>query len=289
MPCFYPLKGWRGAPNGNGPAGIVFSRKESTGIYMQVPCGQCIGCRLERSRQWAIRCVHEAKMHDKNCFLTLTLDPEYIPLHGTLDKTHFPGFIKRLRKRLEPLKIRYFHAGEYGRVTRRPHYHALIFGYDFPDKTKWSERNGNVVFRSNELEEVWGLGFCEIGSLTFESAQYVARYIVDKITGNVAEEYYDGREPEFATMSTRPGIGRMWFDKWWRDVYPSDQVVIRGKVMKPPAYYDRILEAERPDMFEAVKTARTKKRHKEDETEERLAVIETCTKARLTLRGERGL
>ncbi len=289
MPCFYPLKGWRGAPNGNGPAGIVFNRKTSTGIYMQVPCGQCIGCRLERSRQWAIRCVHEAKMHDESCFVTLTYDPENIPVGGTLDKKAFPRFIKRLRRRIEPVKIRYFHAGEYGTVTRRPHYHALIFGWNFPDKTQWSQRDGNVVFRSQQLEDVWALGFCEIGSLTFESAQYVARYIVEKITGDVAEHYYEGREPEFATMSTVPGIGRTWFDKWWRDVYPSDQIVIRGKVSKPPVYYDRILEAQHPDMFQTVKAARTEKRRREDETEERLAVIEVCTKARLKLKGERGL
>jgi len=281
--------GWRGAPRGAGPAGIVFKRSESTGIPMQVPCGGCLGCRLERSRQWAVRCVHEAKMHDENSFVTLTYDPENIPLHGTLDKKAFPGFIKRLRDRLAD-RVRYFHAGEYGTNTRRPHYHAIIFGYGFPDKTKWLERNGNQVFRSKELEDVWGQGMCEIGSVTFGSAQYVAKYIVDKVTGRTAADYYpDGVCSEFASMSTRPGIGKPWYDKWKKDVYPSDEIVIEGKVSKPPRYYDRLLEAEDPAMYKRVKAARTEKRRREDENDERREVIETCTYARLHLRGERGL
>lgn len=297
MPCFHPLEGWRGAPLAGQPTGIVFNRRASTGIKMRVPCGQCIGCRLERSRQWAVRAMHEAKMHDHSCFVTLTYDPENIPLGGTLDRKAFPSFVKRLRKKVADRNLkegkavdylRYFHAGEYGKDTRRPHYHALIFGYDFPDKTKWSERSGNAVFRSVELEETWGLGFCEIGSLTFQSAQYVAKYIVDKKNGTWAEEYYQGREPEFATMSRRPGIGRTWYDKWKDDVYPSDQVVIDGRVSKPPAYYDRLLEAEDPQMFEAVRAARAEKRHREDETDDRLEVREVCTYARLNVRPKGG-
>jgi len=294
MPCFSPLKGWRGAPTAHGPAGIVFKRSESTGIPMQVPCGGCLGCRLERSRQWAVRCVHEAKMHENNSFVTLTYDPENIPLHGSLDRKAFPGFVKRLRKRIadrtEGAGLRYFHAGEYGTNTRRPHYHAIIFGYGFPDKSKWTERHGNVVYRSDELEEVWGLGMCEIGSVTFGSAQYVAKYIVDKVTGDAATTYYPaGISPEFATMSTKPGIGKPWYDKWKKDVYPSDQVVVDGKVSKPPRYYDKLLEAEDPAMYARVKAARSEKRHKEDETDERRTAIETCTYARLNLREERGL
>lgn len=229
--------------------------------------------------------MHEAKMHEKNCFITLTYDPENIPVGGSLDRRAFPNFVKRLRKRLTDRSgegsagLRYFHAGEYGTNTRRPHYHALIFGYDFPDKTQWSERDGAAVFRSKELEDCWDLGFCEIGSLTYESAQYVAKYVVDKIGGPRADEYYEGREPEFATMSTSPGIGRTWYERWKADVYPSDQVVLNGKVGKPPRYYDRLLEAEDPKMFERVKAARAVRgRKKGDDSDERLVAREGfCT------------
>jgi len=295
MPCFSPLKGWRGAPTAAGPAGIVFSRKESTGMHMQVPCGGCLGCRLERSREWGVRCVHEAKMHEKNCFITLTYDEEHLPPNGGLDRRGFPGFIRSLRQKLQRecvkassacKKIRYFHAGEYGTLTRRPHYHALIFGYDFPDKVKTVERKGNVVFSSEELEDVWAKGMCEIGTLTLGSAQYVAKYILAKNSGPMVE---GEAVREFATMSSRPGIGKTWYDKWKDDVYPSDQIVIEGKVSKPPAYYDLLLERENPKMFAAVKAARTEKRRKEDETEERLMDIEVCTRARINLKAERGL
>ena len=267
------------------PSGIVFDIRKSAGIPMQVPCGSCLGCRMERSRQWAIRCVHEAKMHDENSFVTLTYDPENIPPKGSLDKKAFPAFIKRLRKRIGD-KVRYLHAGEYGTNTRRPHYHAIIFGYGFPDKSKWTERMGNSVFRSEELEDVWGQGMCEIGTVTYGSAMYVAKYIIQK---NAAEFYPSGIQPEFATMSNRPGIGKPWYDKWKGDVYPSDQIVIDGQVSKPPAYYDKLLDRDNPEMMQAIRTARAEKRHKEDETEERLRVRELCANARLNLRGERGL
>lgn len=269
--------------------GITFNPRQSVGVAMQVPCGQCIGCRLERARQWAMRCVHESKMHDSSCMVTLTYDPENIPVGGTLDKKEFPGFMKKLRKELHPQKIRYFHAGEYGEKNRRPHYHALIFGYAFPDRTPWGSKDGNAIFRSRQLEKIWDLGFCTICELNFKTAAYVARYVVDKVTGSRGDEYYQGRVPEFATMSLRPGIGRTWYDKWKKDVYPSDMVVMNGLVMKPPAYYDGILEVEDPLMFAAVKAARTEKRHREDETDERREVIETCTYARLNLRGGRKL
>lgn len=237
-------------------------------------------------------------MHEHNSFVTLTYDELHIPERGTLDKKAFPGFIKRLRKKIADRSLRegkavdylrYFHAGEYGEKTRRPHYHALIFGYGFPDKSKSSERMGNAVYRSQELEDLWQKGNCEIGSVTFASAQYVAKYIVDKVSGNPANEYYDGREPEFATMSMRPGIGRSWYEKWKHDVYPSDQIVMQGKVSKPPAYYDKLLEAENPEMFAAVKAARAEKRQTENETDDRLLVREVCTHARLNLKGGRGL
>ena len=132
MACFKPLKGYR-SPSGK----ITFDRKNSTGQLAEAPCGQCLGCRLDYAQEWAIRCMHEAEMQDNNSFITLTYDDQNLPRHGSLDKTHFQKFMKRMREHLSPLKIRFYHCGEYGEKYTRPHYHSLIFGYDFPDGV-WS-------------------------------------------------------------------------------------------------------------------------------------------------------
>jgi hypothetical protein len=133
MPCYFPITAWR-SKDGKNEAGkwpVVF--KPTAGYLdkeLKLPCGRCIGCRLERSRQWAVRCVHEASLHEKNCFITLTYSPENLPKDGSLDVSHFQKFMKRFRKRFGP-GIRFFHCGEYGESLSRPHYHACIFGFDF--------------------------------------------------------------------------------------------------------------------------------------------------------------
>ena len=259
-------------------------------LPVTLPCGQCWGCRLERSRQWAVRCVHEASLHEDNAFITLTYDDEHLPEAGSLDKTAFPKFMKRLRRRLGDDKVRYFHCGEYGEKTRRPHYHACLFGYDFDDKYSWAVRNGFPVWRSPFLEELWGQGNSEIGSVTFESAAYVARYILQKKNGPRQVEYdvvdpftgeVKSREPEYTTMSRRPGIAKAWFDKFGAEVYPADEVIVRGHAAKPPRYYDNQYEIADPDGRELLAAMRTKKRKRKDETPARLAVREACTKARI--------
>lgn len=292
MPCYSPLTGYR-----KGTGGITFGAlNKGTGMPMKLPCGRCIGCRLERSRQWAVRMMHEAQLHEENCFLTLTYDDEHLPEHGSLDKEAFPRFMKRLRK--TGINARYFHCGEYGENTMRPHYHACLFGHAFPDKTKWAVRNGNPVWRSTTLERLWPYGNSEIGSLTFESAAYVARYVTKKVTGRDADTHYERLDPstgelvqltpEFATMSRRPGIGSGWLDRFITDVYPSDEVVANGHPSKPPRYYDERLRSTDPDQFEGIRRNRHLRRNRDDETPERLAVRETCTKARLNL-NPRGL
>lgn len=257
---------------------------------MRVPCGRCIGCRLERSRQWAVRMMHEASLHEDNCFLTLTYDEEHLPYDGSLDKRAFPLFMGRLRK--SGRKARYFHCGEYGEENGRPHYHACLFGCNFGDRYAWASRNGNEAWRSPTLERLWPYGHCEIGSLTFESAAYVARYVTKKVTGERAAEHYTrvdpdtGEffeiEPEFATMSRRPGLGRGWIEKFHSEVYPSDEVISRGYACKPPRYYDTYIEGLDPDVAAAVRAERRRNRQFEDETAERLHVREVCVEAKLT-------
>lgn len=260
---------------------------------MQLPCGQCIGCRLERSRQWAIRCVHESKLHEENCFVTLTYDNEHVPSDFSLDKTEHQRFLKKLRKKFADKKIRYMLCGEYGEQFERPHYHACLFGIDFADKKLYSINNGNKLYTSETLNKIWGLGQCWIGDVTFESAAYVARYICKKVTGKNAEEHYkktDMRtgeiitiEPEFIRMSLKPGIGKDWMEKWTDDIYPSDEIIIRGKKMKPPRYYDKVFETKEQEKMEKIKNEREKKRREnwKENTTKRLQTRKTVKEAQV--------
>lgn len=292
MPCFRPLAAYRSRfPNKSGKHGLVFNRRDSLdGTRINIACGQCIGCRLERSRQWAMRCVHEAQLHEDNSFITLTYDDAHLPFGGSLDRKAFPLFMKRLRKRLAPLKVMYFSCGEYGSKLQRPHYHACIFGYSFPDKQLWTIRNKVPLYRSALLESCWTLGHSSVGDVTFESAAYVARYIVKKWIGDGAAEHYERVDPEtgevfslvpeFTTMSLKPAIGKKWFEQYSGDVYPSDEVILRGKKLKPPRYYNGLYDLSNPTEMEEIKRKRVRAMHKQraNNTPERLAVREECKK-----------
>lgn len=261
MPCYHPLQGWR-----KQGGGITFNLRDGfVDRPVTVSCGQCIGCRLERSRQWAVRCMHEASLHDFNCFVTLTYSEDGIkhlprcvdPDTGEIDAGPFRSlnkrdiqlFIKRLRKRTG-VKLRYLQCGEYGSKTQRPHHHILLFGFDFDDKILFASnrRLGVNYYRSALLEELWPYGISAIGDLTFESAAYVARYCVKKITGDMADGHYLGRVPDYITMSLKPGIAHDWIKINLDDVYPVDRVYVRpGVLARPPKYYDKIYDLEKKD------------------------------------------
>lgn len=257
MPCYRPLQAWRQRGNDPGQPKITFTKHDDMATGIQLPCGQCIGCRLERSRRWAVRIMHEAQQHEANSFLTLTYDDDQLPKDGSLNKEHFQLFMKRLRRRSSS-PLRFFHCGEYGDENLRPHYHACIFGDDFLDDRVQDKitQAGDKLYTSKRLSEVWTYGYSWIGALTFESAAYVARYCLKKVTGKKAEAHYAGRTPEYVTMSRRPGIGADWFLRYSREVYPSDSVVMRGKEMMPPPYYDKLLEKTDPRLYEAIKKER---------------------------------
>jgi hypothetical protein len=195
--------------------------------------------------------------------------------------------MKRLRKALPDVKIRYFHCGEYGTLLSRPHYHAVIFGYDFPDKKLWSRRHGVNLFRSASLERLWPFGFSTIGEVTFESCAYVARYILKKQNGDDADAYYNGKHKEYITMSRRPGIARDWIDKYAGDVYPRDVVIVRnGLKCKPPRYYDYVYDLTSPDDFAKIQIRRKRvgrlRKLNPDVTPERLMVRESLKKLQAT-------
>lgn len=299
MACYYPIDAWRSKfKNPSGKRPLVFKEADAISPFaaLQIPCGRCIGCRLEYSRQWAIRCVHEASLYDANCFITLTYAPEHLPEGGTLVKRDFQLFMKKLRKRFPGSKIRFYHCGEYGEREGRPHYHACLFNFDFPDKIFWKNQNGQPLYISPILDSIWGKGFSSIGSVTFESAAYVARYILKKQTGEQSFLHYADidqdtgevlfvRDKEYTTMSRKPGIGKPWLDKYMTDVFPSDSVVMRGKLMKPPRFYDSHFEVLEPEMMDAVKRLRKRnaKKHSADNTRDRLKVRETVLKSKLKL------
>lgn len=220
---------------------VVFSVSDG---YVDRPvtvgCGRCIGCRIDRSRQWAIRMMHESQMHQDNCFLTLTYSDDNLPDGGSLRKEDFQKFLKRLRARISPTRIKFYHCGEYGENLERPHYHAIIFGFDFSDKQFFRSINGNRYYLSELLSELWPLGHHLIGSVNFGSCQYVANYVTKKISGDKAADHYKGRAPEYSTQSN--GIGADWFQKYGNEVFNStilDDVVIdsQGHKVKPPRYY----------------------------------------------------
>lgn len=278
LPCFHPLRAFR-APGGQ----IVFSRAKGwSDRPLDLPCGQCIGCRIQKSRVWAMRCVHEAQMHEKNSFVTLTYSPKHLPKDGGLHVRHWQLFAKRLRKKVG--SFRYFHCGEYGSENQRPHYHALIFGLDFSgDRSFHTERAGNRLYKSKLLEDTWGRGFCSVGDLTYESAAYVARYCLKKITGPEATAAYERVDPdtgecfqvkpEYVSMSLKPGIGSKWFDKFKSDVYPADEVVIEGRRFRPPRFYDDKLPEKELEVYQAQRMSRVGKRL-DDLTPDRLEVRE---------------
>jgi hypothetical protein len=275
VPCYHPITAWRSRHvNESGKRSLVFNRRDGfDDLEVQIPCGQCIGCRLERSRQWAVRCMLEASCYDENCFLTLTYDDDHLPPDRSLHVEHFQLFMKRLRKKFGS-GIRFFHCGEYGDQFSRPHYHALIFNFDFPDKQPFKKNHdGTILYTSQLLADLWSYGHVLIGAVTFESAAYVARYVTKKITGKAAKAVDDdgllpyeqldpltgevlSLRPEYVTMSRRPGIGKPWLDKWQSDVYPNDYVVVNGKPTKPPKFFDSQYEVSYPSDFARIKGAR---------------------------------
>ena len=298
MSCTRPLTAYR-APQGK----IVFNAKD--GYYdrpLNLKCGQCLACRLERTRNWAIRVMHESQMHENNCFLTLTYDDANLPDDEGLDVEHWKKFAKRLRKRLGP--FRYLHAGEYGDdVGERPHYHACIMGVDFSgDRRLWTTKP-HPLFTSETLSSLWPQGFSTIGTLTFDSAAYVAQYCMKKINGDgeqAAERYirtdYETGEcwtvrREYATMSKRPALGKRWFEKYSSEVYPEDFVVMKGSKFRPPKYYDDLLEEEDPDLLAHVRAKRFAKvkEQADDLTPERLRITENVLEATYSQKRKRNV
>lgn len=299
MPCYKPLPAAKVPLAGGTIKVVVYERShqfspETNVETFQVPCGQCIGCKLERSRQWAIRMMHEQQIYEEegrpSCFITLTY--ETCPVDGSLIKHHFQDFMKKLRRN-KTERISYYHCGEYGDEYGRPHYHAAIFGTDFNDKELWKYVNGNPLYTSETLAKIWGRGFASVTDLTFESAAYIARYCLKKQTGKNADYHkphpitgipYDV-QPEYATMSLKPAIGQKFYEKYGDDIYPHNEVVINGHLATPPRYYSKLYEIDQPSLHAGIKrdTVQQMQNHSHDNTPWRLHQREQVKKAQISM------
>jgi len=276
MSCFHPLTMYRSAVN-IGKYTFKYSEAFKDLPTTPIKCGQCSGCKLENARQWAIRIKHEASMHPQNSFITLTYDNEHLPPTGTLVLKHWQDFMKRLRKKYSYKKLSFYHCGEYGEKQGRPHYHAIIFNHQFSDLIPIPRKKD--LHTSETLKTLWGKGHISVGSVTFESASYVASYVQKKINGPKAEainmsnglRHYERMTPEgevitlkkeYATMSRRPGIASRWLAKHHTDIYPSDFVTHKGKKQSLPKYYDtqyEILTLDNPEILETILKKRSAK------------------------------
>lgn len=196
----------------------------------------------------------------------MTYNEENLPEHGSLVRAHLQQFIKNLRRKIEPLRIKFFACGEYGKKFERPHYHICIFGWDPNDKESieinpfhknpFSKAAQNFLYKSEFIAKIWKKGFVSIGSVTFESAAYTARYICKKINGDKSFLHYGKRTPEFSLMSRKGGIGITWLMQYFGDVYPKDFFTINGKRIKPPKFYDRILKKIDPELLQKLREKR---------------------------------
>lgn len=284
MACYHPLKAF--------PVGI---RDTGTTIYkvtsydtecvldrngklvtesIDIPCGHCVGCLLHRSKEWADRCMLEAKYHEQNSFITLTYDDEHIKQLYHLDdsdklidkdfyslnKRHLQLFFKRLRERLSPIKIRYFACGEYGSRSFRPHYHAIIFGYDFSSDRTYYKRNfnGDILYNSPLLSDCWPYGYSVIADVSWNTCAYVSRYCLKKRNNDISPMLNSlGLDPEYVVMSRRPGIARQYYDDNARNIYRTDSIVLdKGKICKPPKYFDRLYDLDYPSDMDLIKEHR---------------------------------
>lgn len=259
MGCDYPVSAYRSREFNPETKryGLTFNPLKALNSThsIRVPCGKCTGCRLERSRQWSVRCMHEASLHERNCFLTLTYADQYLPVDYSVHERDFQLFMKRLRKHAFPDLIRFFACGEYGERSLRPHYHALIFNYDPTDKVLFeTSPRGDKLYLSKTLQELWTFGMVTVGSLTYQSASYTARYAMKKISGPPAAEHYLRTHPlhgficrvrpEFLLMSRKPGLGQGWFEKHGKEAFTHDSVIIDGREAQPPRFYFQQLPEE---------------------------------------------
>lgn len=187
-----------------------------------------------------------------------------LPQGATLVKEHVSTFMKDVRRyfnyHFNHQNIRFYSCGEYGNLNLRPHYHLILFNFPVPDlQFFFSNFNGDAVYRSPLLEKIWGKGFVTVGKMTWQSAAYVARYMMKKQKGTGAEVYNQRVvEPEFSLMSRMPGIGKAYYEKHKDYIYEFDEINELGLngPAKPCKYFDRLFDLNSPEAMKAIKAER---------------------------------
>lgn len=256
--------------------------------YQQIPCGNCMPCRLNYSKQWAIRSVLESTLWDENWFITFTYNEEHLPRweyfednkgftwtddtgtwNGHLQDKDMTKLLKDVREywrtHFNHTGIRFYYCGEYGTLLR-PHYHALMFNFPInPSLLKYYKTtfDGNVLYTCPILEKIWGKGYVVIGHMTWETAAYTSRYVTKKWKGETSHIHYGilGQTPEFCRMSRMPGIAKPYFDAHKDEIYKLDEIVLKTTKqktlsLKPPKYYDRLYDIEYPEDMQRIKAIR---------------------------------
>lgn len=302
MPCYSPLKGWRARKvnKETGKRGIVFKQEQGfIDLPVELPCGQCIGCRLEKQRQWAVRIVHEALLWEENMFITCTYNDENLPESRSLQHTKdFVPFMKRLRRYVGynyNKLIGFFMCGEYGEELGRPHYHAIIFNHWMKDA---KPKRGSNLFLSDKLDQLWQKGYTSIGEVNSVTAAYVAKYTTKRITGDKSAQHYTYTDPnsgknyrrcmEYSKQSTNPAIGKRHLEINKERLLAFDTVIAQEKEQKPPIYYHKLIERSDPERAEELRRERRRemerlKKDPEYQTE-RLRTKERVAKARSELK-----
>lgn len=308
MPCFKPLTAYQfhgDLPVFKHPSGkrrLFFGKQAESfmpqygGVHQVVtlPCGKCVGCLVRRVGEWSLRCVLEAKHWERASFLTLTYRTSELPANRSLLKRDHQTFFKRLRQVLKRehgvSRLKYYMCGEYGERKGRPHYHVVLFGWDFPDRVEVANNPGarDPLFTSALLEAVWGHGSVRIGDVTAQSAAYVARYTLKKLRGQRGATFYEAAQQVPPYTACSKGIGKLEFQRYRADYFPSDEAIepTTLRACPVPRYFDKLLEAVDSEAFAVVKEARIERALKADPLESshaRLAVREECLRRRLGL------
>lgn len=286
MPCYNPLRVYR-LPFGPDKGSVTLKRpwppeddKEGWNVFW-VGCGKCVGCRLERARFWAVRCMLERKCHEVACFVTLTYDNEHMPHDGNLDKVALRNFWKRLREKLSPVRIRYFAAGEYGSKTYRPHYHAIIFGWSPLDLERIGRSSlGDYYYTSRILADVWQNGQVVVGECTYQSCGYVARYCLKGWSKE--NTMLGGRVRPFVVMSRSPGIGGKYYDDYKRSLAGNDTVVVDGRRSILPRFFVEKIKVDYPELYAILHDRRLRNAlNRPSDSPERLAAREEYRKLKV--------
>lgn len=277
MACYHPIRAYK-----EGARVTLWPPLNTENLAL--PCGNCIGCKSARATEWARRCAHEAKNSPHNIFLTLTYEDDRLPENGHLRAYDLTNFIKRLRKRISDnrspailrdprIPTRYFACGEYGDITQRPHYHAIVFNAGFND----GRAVGNKQFISETLSRIWGKGRATFGDMTPAAANYVAQYSLKKQAQHLRKEWRrawacdihtqehftrDGEiltPPPFLRMSLKPAIGTEWLRKFRTDLTMGYLIADGKKIPIPRRYMEKLKEID-PTLAEEIQGRQAKHR-----------------------------